>query len=174
MDSIRATLNSLLAQLAVLVAKLKAQTPPVATVSTSLYETAKSLLGKHLTLDESIGKELGCAEAMSCVLKRAGVQGIPPKGFPGTIGLNQFLRESSSFEELASPEAGAILVSVTQGDNHGHTGVFGKLGLQYPNDYGILSNNSDTGLLSEHWSWAKWYAYYIVEKKLETNIYRLV
>lgn len=139
----------------------------------SLYDTAKGLLGRHLTLDESVGKELGCAEAMSYVLKQAGVSGIPLKGFSGTIGLNQFLRESASFVKIASPEAGAIVVSVTVGSNHGHTGIFGKLGLQYPNDYGILSNNSDTGLLSEHWSWEKWKNYYIAEKKLETNIYRL-
>lgn len=161
----------LLIKLAALLTKLRDSLNQVPRVS--LYDTAKSLLAQHLTLDPAVPPELGCAEAISVVLYKSGIP-VPTKGFPGTVGLYEYVKASPSFKLIPIPEPGALLISITKGDNHGHTGIFGKLGLQFPGDYGILSNNSDNGLFQEKWSWMAWQKHYEKSLGLQTVIFRAV
>lgn len=131
-------------------------------MNTSLYNLAKSLLGYHLTLDNSIPQDTGCAEAISKILSLIG-QNIPTGGIPGTASLYTWLKSNPAFEEVTEPNEGVIIISPTgMGNGHveGHVGIFGGFNVQYNNDFGILSNDSNTGLFREQWSYSAWKQYY--------------
>lgn len=128
----------------------KPMTPPEL-----LYSVAKDSLGTHMTLDESVDKSVGCAEAVSAVLKHAGVPGIPKRGIAGTAQLSEFLRASPSFTKIPAYEVGAVIISPTGSGNgriRGHVGICAN--------HGILSNESQTGLFKEQWDLPSWTAYY--------------
>lgn len=142
---------------------MKPEQEPVSVSATeNLYETAKKCLGTHQTLNPSVSPEVGCAEAVSSVLKLAGYQ-VPPYGIAGTADLVKWLLASPKFTRIYAPEEGAITVSPTgygNGKIPGHTGIFGGYGVAFPGDWGIMSNDSQTGLLLELWSLSKWGQYY--------------
>ena len=135
-----------------------------------LYYTAKSLLGQHLTLDESVPKELGCAQAVSYVLKATGCS-VPKKGIPGTAGIKAWCDKNAT--PLNGPEVGCIIVSVTEGERHGHTGCVARYDYMYPDDFGIMSNDSRTGLWEVNWCLEEWKVYYEYKLGLSTYYYRV-
>lgn len=140
----------------------------------TIYTVAKNSLGTHQTLNPEIPIDVGCAEAVSSILKKAGVKNIPELGIPGTASLYDWLSRNPAFKRVQAPEAGAIVVSATgtgNGSVHGHTGIFGKRGLMYLGDFGICSNDSQTGLFLELWSWKRWQQYYMVQGQLTTGIF---
>lgn len=131
--------------------------------TTKIYNEARTCLGQHITLNSNIPNDVGCAEAVSFVLKNAGIIGIPVAGFPGTAGLYQWLLANPVFTHQGVPTQGAILVSPTgygNGTIEGHTGIVGGFAVEFPNEYGILSNNSDNGLFQEKWNLLTWWEYY--------------
>lgn len=140
--------------------------------SLRIYEIAKGSLGQHLTLNQNVPAELGCAESVSTVLKKSGIPGIPDAGFEGTNELYTFLRGSKSFVQVPNAEDGAVIVSPSLiGANgqikvHGHAGICGK--------YGIMSNESDNGLFTETWSYQNWHDYYVNTLGLYVNFFRAV
>jgi hypothetical protein len=142
--------------------------------SQKLYKAAKARLGRHLTLDPSVSPDDGCAECVSVLLKATGFPDIPLQGFAGTVGLNAFLDAHPVTECITMPEPGAIIVSVTDAPNEGHIGVFAMFGVQYAADWAIMSNDSTTGTLREHWNYKGWQNYYRQELGLQTFIYRWV
>lgn len=118
-----------------------------------LYEIAKSHLGEHITMDEFVPHELGCAEAISYCLNEAGFK-VPSNGFAGTAQLYDWLL--ANFEQVFEPKMGDVIISPTgtssKGSAHGHCGINGK--------YGILANNSDSGLFAEIFTLTSWNKYY--------------
>lgn len=125
-----------------------------------IYEAAKEALGKHITLNDDVPPDLGCAESISVVLKNAGVANIPPQGFEGTWGLYQWLSNNKDFQEVPTAVVGSIVISPTgmssQGANkHGHTGCVLK--------YGIASNNSNNGRFEENYTVENWEYSFAVE-----------
>lgn len=160
---------ALRAQVALLMSK---QT--VSTTAQLIYQKAAQSLGKHMTLDDTIPHEVGCAEAVSAVLALAGISN-GAKGIAGTATLYAWLSVNPKFQRIETPEPGAILVSPTGAGNGlitGHTGIFGALGKMYPGDWGIMSNDSATGLFMERWSYNRWKAYYNAQGGLPIYIYR--
>jgi hypothetical protein len=135
-----------------------------------IYITAKRLLGQHLTLDESVDKSVGCAQALSYVLKASGYS-VPKKGIPGTVGIKAWCDKNAI--PLNGPQVGAIIVSVTEGDRHGHVGVCARYDFMYPDDFGIMSNDSRTGLWEVNWSLEEWKIYYEYKLGLQTFFYKL-
>lgn len=123
-------------------------------ISGSIYLAAKTCLHTHITLDPSVPKELGCAEAVSFVLKKAGVSGLPGAGFPGTSALYSWL--GANFQIVTSPMPGDVIISPTGTSSisspHGHTGIVAQ--------YGVLSNDSDTGLWLEKYTLDTWKTYF--------------
>lgn len=113
-----------------------------------LYDTAVKYLGQHITLDPNVDPEVGCAEAVSFILKQAGVLGIPQRGFAGTDDLCEWLKVNKNFTQTTAPQWNGIIVSPTQGTNVGHTGIILK--------QGIASNDSSTGKFNENYSYANW------------------
>lgn len=145
--------------------------------ATAVYNVAKNSLGKHITLNENIPHDVGCAEAVSYVLKNAGITGIPSTGIAGTASLYEFLNTNKQFKRLLGPEKGAIIISPTGYGNNtveGHVGVLGGLSVMYWGDYGICSNNSDTGLFLELWNLKRWRQYYGVQGGLPVAFFRCI
>lgn len=131
-------------------------------ISQKIYDTAFSLIGQYLTLDSSVPKNLNCAQTVSYILKNVGLP-IPNKGLSGTIVLNEWLKKHADL--VTSPTVGDIIISITQGDNHGHVGIVGKTS--------IMSNDSATGLLKAYYNLKSWNEFYVKTKKLGTFYYRI-
>lgn len=141
-----------------------------------LYEVAKDCLDTHQTLDPSVSSEVGCAEAISSILKLAGVLYLPQGGIPGTATLIGWLEASTQFEEIMTPEASAVIISPSgfgNGKIPGHVGILGIKGVAVPADFGIMSNDSNTGLFREFWILSKWYTYYAGYGGLPVRFFRL-
>ncbi len=141
---------------------------------TRIYNVAKDNLGEHLTLDNNVNPEVGCAEAISKILQLAGVS-VPNRGIAGTAALLAWLEANPDFEAIQEPEQGAIIVSSTGSGNgsvRGHTGCFGAFGAMYNGDWGIVSNDSNTGTLREQWCLKDWVAYYETKGGLTTKYLR--
>lgn len=122
---------------------------------------------RHCTLDDTVDKALGCAEAVSYILKNAGVIGIPAKGIAGTVSLYEHIKADVQFVAVAEPMFGDIIISPSYPGHalaHGHTGIVGK--------YQIMSNNSLTGIWDNHWVLKDWLKYYTQEGGLPTYYLR--
>jgi hypothetical protein len=131
----------------------------------TLYEVAYSLLGRRLTLDLNVPKEVGCAQAISYVLKRYGCL-IPNKGISGTAGMYDWLKKNSV--EIGNPEVGCILLYATGSGNgkiRGHVFVVGKNSL--------MSNNSNTGLFDYQWTQEKAKLYYEEHGGFKPHYFRI-
>lgn len=119
-----------------------------------IYEEAKSCLRKHITLDPSVPPDVGCAEAVSYVLKLAGVRGFPTTGIAGTSVLYSWLKANAT--EVKTPVAGNIIISPTGMSSinspHGHVGIVAN--------FGVLSNDSDSGLFMEKYTLETWAQYF--------------
>lgn len=127
-----------------------------------VYNVSYMYIGKHLSLDETVPIAFGCAQSLSYVLIHAGYS-IPEKGISSTIALHDWL--SKNCNEITTPEFGDIIISVTQGGNHGHCGIVGH--------NAIMSNDSQTGLWEPYWSLPAWIEFYKNQKKLVTKYFRV-
>jgi hypothetical protein len=77
--------------------------------------------------------------------------------------------------KMYAPEPGALIISPTgygTGRITGHTGFLGKYGKMYPGDYGIVSNDSNSGLLLELWDLTRWQKYYGKQGGLPVAFFR--
>lgn len=135
--------------------------------SMRLYEEAKAHLDKNLC--ENF--EDGCAETVSNLILLA--LGPVIIATASTYMLLRTLCASSSFKEVGTFEAlpGDIIISATGTSTispppfpHGHTGIVAR--------YGILSNNSDNGLLQEKWNLDSWDDHYAVAGGYPTRVFR--
>lgn len=127
-----------------------------------LYTVAKLNLGKHLTLNEAVPDEVGCCECVSKLLSLIDIS-TGSEGIEGTPGMYEFLDTSALFEKVDSPEQGCIIIYVTDTGNgsvEGHVLICGAFNVAYKNDWGLMSNESSSGLLEEQWSWTRAQAYY--------------
>ena len=140
-----------------------------------IYDNLLQYLETHCTLNNAIPAEVGCAEAVSFILEKSGVAGLPVTGIPGTASLYQWLSQNPHFERVYAPEPGATIISPTSYGNgtiSGHTGFVGKFGKMYHGDYGIVSNDSNTGLLLELWDLTRWEKYYGQQGGLPVAFFR--
>lgn len=140
------------------------------TVATAIYTEASKCLDTHITLNSAVPPDLGCAEAVSFVLKNAGVEGIPVAGFAGTAALYAWLNKSSSWVLTSTPVPGDIVISPTGmssiGSEHGHVAVYAK--------YGLLSNDSDTGLFLEKYTMTSWNKYFGTTLGFPTYVFHFI
>ena len=141
---------------------------------TRIYQVVKDNLGTHLTLNENVDPEVGCAEAVSKILQLAGIS-VPAHGIAGTAALLAWFHANPDFEAITEPEQGAIILSATgtgNGTVEGHTGVIAALGVMYVGDWGICSNDSNTGTLREQWCLKDWIQYYQITGGIPTHYFR--
>lgn len=134
-------------------------------------------LGKHCTLNPQIPSDVGCAEAASFLLKEAGISD-GSAGIAGTEALLTWVESRPDlFQEIFIPEESALLISATgtgNGSVEGHTGFFGAFNVEYTDDWGIVSNDSNTGLLREQWSFAEWTKWYTQLGGITPRIFRIL
>jgi hypothetical protein len=118
-------------------------------MNNKIYTAAKLALNTHVTLDPSVPPDVGCAEAVSYILKNSGVI-LPPRGMASTSQFMIWLKKNGKL--VTTPEAGNIVISPTgtstKGVLHGHMGIVLK--------YGIASNDSNTGLFRENYTVKSW------------------
>lgn len=155
----------------------ESEKPPSISNREKLYATAFASLGKRMGLGTSIPKSVNCANAITHVMKIAGVKGLPATGIPGTAALHAWLKKRAEFVEVKSPRFGDIIIYPTGSDAadvpgsakipNGHVFVAGK--------HQLMSNNSKTGKWDNHWeSLAAADAYYKKQGGLARHIYRWV
>lgn len=159
-----AQITAIRAQLAQLEEELRvALNPHIMTATENeIYTQAKLHLGSHITLNDTVPAEEGCAEAVSYILRAAKIP-VPQGGIAGTASLYEWLLANPLFEKIEEPEEGCIIISPTgmgNGRVEGHTGVLGAFGVQFGADWGICSNDSASGKFLELWSFQRWIAYY--------------
>lgn len=138
--------------------------PIVKTMPEKIYELAKSCLGKDIAATQN---ELGCAEAISYILAKVTVHGFPKTGYLSTSDLYFYLKSHADL--VTEPLPGDIIISPTgtstTGAKHGHVGIVGR--------YGIMSNNSMTGLFQQNYTIEQWKAYYGKKLGFPTLFYRV-
>lgn len=146
-------------------------TPSIAPVGAKkIYAQAVLCLNQRITLDDTVSPDLGCAEAVSYVLRQAGVPEIPLKGIAGTAQLYSILKSSPDFHQVALADAvpGDIILSPTGALGatmaHGHTGILAR--------YGILSNNSYTGKFDESLNLNSWHDFFQVRGGFPVYFFR--
>lgn len=149
---------------------------PISMNGQKIYQEAVLSLGKHMTLNEAVPAEVGCAEAVSAVLSLAGIyDGV--HGIAGTASLYEWLDTSPLFTKIDLPEEGAIIISPTgqgNGSIEGHTGIIGVFGKTFANDWGICSNDSASGKFLETWNYTRWDAYYGVAGDLPVYLFKAI
>ncbi len=142
--------------------------PPKMPNSEKLYLSAKESLGTHMTLNTAVPISVGCAEAVSAVMKDAGIS-VPFKGIEGTAQMLEWLRSNPIFSEQETSERGSIILSATgtgNGKIRGHVGIVG--------DHGIMSNESQSGLWKEQWDLDSWDSYYRRYGGIPTHFFKWV
>lgn len=161
-------------EIAELEAELQVLLNQISMKQEEIYKIASENIGKHLTLNNAVPNEVGCAEAVSKVLSLTGISD-GPQGIAGTATLDTWLANSSLFTRIDSPQEGAIIVSATGSGNgtiEGHTGIFGAFGKAFTGDWGICSNDSATGHFLERWNYSRWLAYFHIAGGLGVHIYK--
>lgn len=177
MPKVSIDLQLLLAQLKAGLLKLTAIIPslrmpdplPANPSAAKIYEKAKSLLGTDASPLDAAPDSLACAETVNRIVSLA--LGTPIGGGTSTYSMWQCLRASAKWVTVISSDAlpGDIVISPTGGVTgarleHGHVGIVAK--------HGILSNNSENGLLSENYDIPTWKRYYTQFGGLPTFFYR--
>lgn len=114
---------------------------PAITASERVYQVAKDNIGKHLSLNEKVSPEVGCAEAWSWVMKNAGYD-IPQGGIPTVLGAIDWML-SHGFKPVQTPTPGCIITG-SGNPAYAHIGVVMQ--------HGICSNTSANGLWQENYS----------------------
>lgn len=140
-----------------------------------LYNVAKSFIGTDASPRDFAPDDVGCAESLSQVIRKA----FPNLYFPvllSTKDLYQRFLTSSSFQEVNIPQAGCIIINVTgtgNGTIQGHTGVVGK-NLSVDGTVYIMSNNSYTGEWDTAYTLRSWKKRYCDKGGMKTHFFIVV
>lgn len=164
------TLALLKKQLLQMLATLQTLHPLLMPHKEHLYDVATSFLGRDASPNDLAPDEYGCAETVSNIIRSA----FPELNFPIMLSTRQLfahLLHSPSFQRIVTePAYGDIILSATgtgNGSLHsGHTGIVGK--------YGVLSNDSRSGLFLENYSLASWKLYFEGKGGFPTYFFRPV
>jgi hypothetical protein len=135
--------------------------------SIKVYETAKECLGKNLCEN----RIYGCAETINAIFQFA--LGQPIGGLASTYFMYKVLTTTPTrFKQVTDPLPGDIIISTTgYGKNepiipNGHVGIVGR--------FGILSNNSNDGLLEENYTIPQWQKRYVDQGGYPMNFFRVL
>lgn len=134
--------------------------PVIITPQQRLYDVAKASLGHDASPRDVANDELACMESVDEIHKKARgfyINGTKDKVTLSTDVAYLILRTSPYFVQVFEYEKGCIILSPTNHGNgeldHGHIGITAK--------YGILSNDSNTGLFKENYTLKTWSDRYV-------------
>jgi hypothetical protein len=137
--------------------------------SDHIYRVAKLNLDNHLTMDNSVPKEVGCGQALSKVLSLSGYW-VPKGGIAGTAMMLDFLVGNKAFKEVTEPLRGDVAVCATgQAGSlvpHGHVGIVG-------NEW-VMSNSSQTGLWEANYTLDGWRDFFEWRCGFKTRYFRAI
>ena len=118
--------------------------PVTVSKAQTLYSLAKEALGSHLTLNQNVPEEEGCAEAVSVLLERCGYP-IPQEGIPSVNGLIDFML-AQGFQEVKEGTPGCVITAHNPDPSvptAAHVGIV--------MEYGVASNDSRPAFLGKFW-----------------------
>jgi hypothetical protein len=130
----------------------------------AIFKIAKASLGIDISPLDVISDDLGCAESVSWVLKKA-------IGFPlitGTWSLLEYLKKDNRFEQITESETGCIIISATgtgNGKIRGHVGIVGE--------NKIMSSDSLDGIWKENYTSLTWKERYGQQGGMPIYLFRL-
>ncbi len=135
----------------------------------AILQSAKNQLGSDASPNDEAPDELGCAETVTCVLRKAGCN-IPI--ILSTAQLYTWLEKSPEWLEVPLPLPGDIILSPTgtggkNGIRNGHVGIVG-------NDGWIMSNNSFSGVFERNYTLASWKYRYIISGGYKLAFFRKI
>lgn len=119
---------------------------PKMTKAEELYQIARAYVGHDASWRNVAPKELACAESVSSTIQHL-YEDFPTE--VSTIRLNKLLEGDGRFEYTTDWKPGTIIISPTDGQSIGHTGIFGK-------DNAIMSNTSITGIWEKNYTLDSW------------------
>lgn len=132
-----------------------------------LYKTALSYLGTDASPSDIAPDELGCAESVNCVHKKAFGKEIG--GDVSTYRLYGALKAHPLFKKVDVPARGDIIISPTGFGKgsipNGHTGIVGEAGT-------IMSNESRSGKFEKNFTIETWRARYEKLGKYPVHFFR--
>lgn len=119
-----------------------------------IIKKCNDYLGIDFTPLDIIPDEVGCAEAVTTILKECGTL---DQVIAGTWTLNDHLQKSKYWLPTPQPQAGDIIISPTGSVKNapfrGHVGIVGNNGIVY-------ANNSWTGKWSTNYTLDTWKEHY--------------
>lgn len=119
----------------------------------SIYKTGKKYLGKDISKTQSV---LGCVESVEFVIKEAIGQEVG--GELSTIKMYNRLLLDRRFQRVIEPDLGDIILSPTNGQNIGHTGIVSDR--ISDRNFKIMSSNSVLDIWDEHLDMQIWQTRY--------------
>lgn len=140
------------------------EAPKLPSKREKLYNVAYACLGIDMAPTQDY---VGCAEAVSFVMKKAGVPGLPKSGILSTFELDKWM--AKNLTRVNTPEFGDVAMFPTgtgNGSIRGHVFIVGK--------HKWMSNNSNTTLWDDHWKGAEALAYYQKKGGINARYYRWV
>lgn len=133
--------------------------------SKKVYTFAAAHVNQNL--HGSVNPEEGCAMTVNNIFN--GALGFEIGGYASTAAMYPFLQDTAKFTKVAVPMPGDVIISPT---GHGNGKITGHVGIVA--FYGILSNNSDNGLLQEQWKdLASWIVRYAAQGALPVEFFRV-
>lgn len=137
-------------------------TQQIESAAGKVADAAVALLGYDASPKNLAPQELSCAEGVSNILHS--VYPDFPSEVLSTAQLFIELKKSPHFKGVLDPVRGCIIVSPTQGDNIGHTGI-------YTEDNRIASNDSRDGKFRANYTHASWRQYFVTNKGLKGYLF---
>lgn len=133
---------------------------PASNVVEALLAAAVADVGRLSTvgIKGTENGRLGCAAAVTAILHDELHLNIA-KALSTDVLYDEL--KNAGWKEVSTDTPGAVIISPTQGGQHGHTGIIGENGV-------IYSNNSDNGTWGDKFTVESWRAYYENHLKLHT------
>lgn len=140
---------------------------PNETNQEALLRIAKENLGRDVTPEDNVPDEIGCAEALSTIIKKLD-NDFPI--IPHTMNLYKEMTRRKEFQLSLNIEAGSIIISPT---GKGNPGTIGHCGIIVENNK-IASNNSYTGKWEVTHTIDSWVNYYRIKRGFPIYILKMV
>lgn len=130
--------------------------PQVKSPRERLHEAAVACLGMDASPNDVAPDELGCAESVNEIYRKAFGEYIETPGISTTRLFAAMVDRQDKFARVLTPEPGVIIISPTGFSSnknttikHGHVGIFDK-------DDIIMSNSSTTGKFERNFTITSW------------------
>lgn len=129
--------------------------PPDTTLEPTqvLYQTAYDCLGQHLSLNDYIPPEVGCAQAVSKILLKCGYN-MPKKGISTVVKLTDWML-ANGFKEVSTYERGLIITG--RAPDWAHIGVTGNEWIMSNTSNTIISKGLIRGSFQANYQRENWY-----------------